>query len=382
MQLGYAISAAGHAGLILWAVLGGAFRPEPMPFEVADVSVVSEEEYAALVAPERGPETGEEIDAPAPPEPEQSANPPPPPEPEPPAERPAPPESSAPAEAPDPAPAPPEPGPPAQAEMPDEAPELDAPVEPAAPELPDRSARPQPRPAPRVAPEAAPPPPPEAEIAPEREQIAEPAPDAPPEPEPEPEETAPEEAAEEIVTEADEPSGAPSPSVRPRSRPTDLAAARPEPEDRAEDEEEADTPEAPSQPARDNRQAVTDALAEALGDAGSETEPAGGPELNDSEIAGLIGAISREWSVDIGSRSADVTVVLEIELTEEGRLASTPRLVSADSEDSAAVEAAMRRARSALIAVSRDGGFALPAEKYEDWRRIEITFNPENMRLR
>ena len=61
MQIGYAISAAAHAGLILWALLGGAFRPEPIPLDVANVTVVSPEEFAALVAPEPAPETGGEI---------------------------------------------------------------------------------------------------------------------------------------------------------------------------------------------------------------------------------------------------------------------------------------------------------------------------------
>ena len=50
MSTGGYISGIGHAGLLLWLVMGWGLDSEPLDFEVAPVSVVSGEEYAALVA--------------------------------------------------------------------------------------------------------------------------------------------------------------------------------------------------------------------------------------------------------------------------------------------------------------------------------------------
>ena len=45
------------------------------------------------------------------------------------------------------------------------------------------------------------------------------------------------------------------------------------------------------------------------------------------------------------------------------------------------MDVAFRKARTAVISCGRRG-FDLPDEKYEHWRDIEMTFNPEKMRLR
>ena len=44
------ISGIGHVGLVGWLILGWGFNAEPLPFEVSEVSVVSSEEFAAIVA--------------------------------------------------------------------------------------------------------------------------------------------------------------------------------------------------------------------------------------------------------------------------------------------------------------------------------------------
>ena len=44
------ISGIGHVVLIGWLISGWGFSSEPLPFEVAEVSVVSSEEFAAMVA--------------------------------------------------------------------------------------------------------------------------------------------------------------------------------------------------------------------------------------------------------------------------------------------------------------------------------------------
>ncbi len=48
MHIGHYISGGAHAGLIFWALFGGMFRPEPIPFEVANVSVISSAEFDAI----------------------------------------------------------------------------------------------------------------------------------------------------------------------------------------------------------------------------------------------------------------------------------------------------------------------------------------------
>ena len=41
----------------------------------------------------------------------------------------------------------------------------------------------------------------------------------------------------------------------------------------------------------------------------------------------------------------------------------------------------IEKARRAILRCQR-GGFPLPVEKYAQWQQIEMTFNPEGMRLR
>jgi hypothetical protein len=52
MDRGTTISALGHAGLILWVVLGDFFFPAdiPPPMEVATVDLVSASDFAAMKA--------------------------------------------------------------------------------------------------------------------------------------------------------------------------------------------------------------------------------------------------------------------------------------------------------------------------------------------
>ena len=58
MRVGWYISGAGHAALILFVLFGGLFAGDRIPEVVtlSDVSILSEEEYAALVPPGAAPE--------------------------------------------------------------------------------------------------------------------------------------------------------------------------------------------------------------------------------------------------------------------------------------------------------------------------------------
>jgi len=375
VHIGHYISGAAHAGLIGWLLIGPIFSSAPLPPPVTDVSLISSEEFAALTAPPAGPETETEIAAPTPPAEAQDTPVAPPPDETPEAPSPAP----APEQAtePDTPPAPPAPPAPPEAEVTDTPPQIAPPPVEDLAALPQVTPRPQERPAPRVAPDPVAPPPPDARIDDEVQTAPAPSEAADAPVEEAPETTAPEEAGTILESEAnrteDDTPAAPTASLRPRPRPS-----RPAP---AETDTAATSPATEPDQAPSTQDSVEAALAEALGGGGGGGTAAGGA-LEDSEIAGVIRAVSREWSVDVGGISANVTVVVRIRLSPEGTLEASPELLSHDGSSEDAGQAAFRRARIAIIAASRNGGFDLPPEKYDDWREIEMTFNPERMRLR
>jgi hypothetical protein len=349
LKTGYYISGIGHGLLILVLLFGGLFSRESdePTVPVADVSIISSEEFAALTSPEQGtPEPVEETPPTATPEPT--------PEPEP-----------LPVEEPQPEP-----------QVPDPVPETpDAPVD-DTPTPPDVD---------RVAPEIVEAPEEPVEVAPEV--IEEVAPSEEPaevvEPEPEVDAAQPEASTTEIVTEAEEPaSAAPSTSIRPQPRPLvppSQVAETPEAE-----------PETPAEPARDPlADAVNDAVNDALdtptetatNEGASDTPAPVGPPLTSGEREGLRVAVSQCWN--LGSSSTDAmktTVVVMVEMEQNGRPAGI-RLVSSNGPNDAATNAAFEAARRAVIRCGANG-FDLPAEKYGQWQQIEMTFNPEQMRMR
>lgn len=370
MHIGQIISGAGHVGLIAWAMLGGQFKSEPLPFEVTEVTAISAEEYAALTLPQSSPDAVANIDTPEPPEagdapqlsseadsapqqsdPEVSQTPPP-----------------------DTVPEVVEPAPVPQADVSDAPPELQTPQEDVAVLAPEVSSRPQAREAPRVAPQPVAPSAPDVRV--DDVERQETAPDAEAEAQvPDDEATAPEEATTEIVTEAEKAEqAAPSRSLRPKGRPTP-----PEP---------PETPIETAQPAETapetDNSAVSDALAEALGQAGA-TGTSGtpqGPPLTAGEKDGLRIAVQQCWNV--GSLSSDAlrtTVVVGVELNRDGTVAGDVRLISSDGGSGAAERQAYEAARRAILRCSA-GGFDLPPEKYDHWREVEMSFNPESMRIK
>jgi len=346
MRTGYIISGIGHGLLMLWILFGGLFLrgPEEPPLRVSDVSLISGAEFAALT--------------------EAAAAPPPPTEPVP-----SPPETSP---APPPRPEPPAPEPPAPEPEPEPMPE------PPAPEV-------TPPPADRVANEVI---------------------EAPEEPLPEGpalvEESTPEEVAEpdqpvedlpaqapvatttQIVTEADRPETAPTSSPRPPRRPDRPAPPVPPapPTETADAPDPAPTPDPAPAPA-DNAaidSAVNDALADALGEAASAPGPSG-PPLTSGERDGLRVAVSRCWN--LGSASTDAlntTVVVLVQMARDGRPEGI-EMVSSNGPNQEATRIAFEAARRAIIRCGTSG-FGLPAEKYDQWREIEMTFDPGNMRIR
>jgi hypothetical protein len=86
----------------------------------------------------------------------------------------------------------------------------------------------------------------------------------------------------------------------------------------------------------------------------------------------------------VGSQAANVTVVVGFDMQPDGRpVDGSVRLLDATGGTGAAVDAAYAAARRAILrCAAQQGGFDLPADKYDQWKRIEMTFNPEQMRTR
>ncbi len=387
MHIGHYISGTAHVGLIGWVLFGGVFQSEPPPFEVTEVAVLSEEQFAALtqppvpdVQPEVEPQQPVVPVAPDPlPEPEVQIDPDPVIEPDPEVAQEPRPEVP---EAPQPDPVPfVDPEPPQEPDVLPDVPVLVAPDPEVLPEpepevAPLASVRPKARPAPRVAPEPVAQPDPDVQVGELQQPAADP--DVPAEDvQEQQEEQAPEAAAREIVTEAEEADDpvAPSASVRPKARPRPQVAEvtdAPAEEPAQEPSEEPDT-----------KAAVQAALAAALGgNADPVTDSPSGPPLSAGERDALRVAVQDCWVVDVGSQAANVTVVVGMDMERSGRvISSTIRLVSASGGTGPAVETAFQAARRAILRCQKDG-YPLPVEKFDHWKEIEMTFNPSQMRLR
>lgn len=369
---GTIISGAGHAALILWVVLGDFLfaRKDAPAVQVAEVSLMTSAEFDAMAAavpatPDPGPPDPAPPD-PAPPEPATEVVPP----------EPVQPQVAAPTEplpAPEPVPEPlPENNGVADAELLPVVPDAPPPVD-LAP-----ASSPRPKPAPRVAPVPVDAPDPLIETAEAPQEAVTPDPAAEPEVvEPETAPTAPQEAGTVLETEAnlDEvvtASGAPRTSPRPKGRP-----ARPAPVEAAVD---------------DIADAIAGAVAAAVTDpapaetprpTGGATSAPQGPPMTSGEKDSMRVAVQQCWNV--GSLSTDAlqtTVVVGVSVAENGVPdAGSIRLVSSSGGTEAGARGAFEAARRAIIRCGARG-FPLPPEKYEQWREMELVFNPEGMRMR
>jgi len=187
-------------------------------------------------------------------------------------------------------------------------------------------------------------------------------------------EKAPDQASSEIVTEAKQSrkTAAPVATSRPRGRPANLTKR--------------------VRQARDIKSALARAQAEAHAKASRAAAPAAraptpsptpnGPPLTQGEKDGLILAVQECWNVNPTSESARITVVVGVRMEKNGKpQASSIRLISASPGSGAAQRSAFGAARRAILRCAKSG-YKLPIEKYDRWRDIEMTFNPDKMRIK
>lgn len=392
VQTGTKISLAGHGLLVGWAAFGGWFSSEPLPMQVQEVSVISAQDFARLSQQIQAPEVAATPGGLTPPE--NAPVPPVPPElPVRPETRPevTPPVAVLPPAVAETAVSEPEPEPEPQVTVTLPPPAVLPDTPDVVPTLPVPE---QLRPADRVAPvpvEA-----PEQEVA--IDDLVQPevtADQGALSEKPEQEATAPEAASDRIVTEANESDTAePSPaaetppetvapktSVRPKTRPQ-----RPAPVAVADSTLPPDaSPETSSEAAEDTRaSAIEDALSAAIAGGADVAAPEpSGPPLTNGERDALRVSVSKCWNV--GSLSSDAlktTVEVAVSLDQDGRpQTGTIRLVSSTGGSSGAAKQAYEAARRAIIRCGAKG-FQLPAEKFDHWRDIVMTFNPEKMRIK
>ena len=251
--------------------------------------------------------------------------------------------------------APERPEPPAEVTVQD-APEAETPVERPAEVI---APEPAPRPEPEVVQE---PSPQEAVIPEETGETVEPPQEA----------TQAPEATDRTVTEAAQPpASSPNASLRPPARRP--SAPRP-----------AAVAEAPATPAQPETvvddAAVRAALEAALSSAANDVPT--GPPMSSGEKDTLRLAVQSCWNVDPGARWAQTTVTIAMNMTQDGKVVqSSLRMIASEGGDASTVDAAFGAARRAILLCQKDG-YPLPAEKYGQWQEIEMTFNPERMRIR
>jgi len=105
--------------------------------------------------------------------------------------------------------------------------------------------------------------------------------------------------------------------------------------------------------------------------------------LTEADRRGFVGQITRCWN--LASASSEVLqtqVTVAFTMSRDGRPEiATIRMTGYEggTEDSAQV--AFRMAKSAILRCTGEG-FDLPVGAYEQWRNVELTFDPERMRLR
>ncbi len=404
MRIGAILSAALHA-TILYAVIFSGFddRSVKQPvFEYTDIALISEEEFH-LLQTEASVETVEEVSTPTPPE---SVEPPVPP----PIAESRPPEPSSEPKI-QPQPEPESLPPPAQETVPTVAAEIDTarssptPVaEREAVSIADEVTRPEEaarQDADFVAPDAVPEPQVENLESDSEAQTADSSSVTTPEDEDVVVEPAEQshlpQASLETVTEADETEAKALQVSRPMRRPIRVAdipdrsdagvetqsgdqeemVKTPEPEI-AQPEQELDIASLIAQDIREQ------ALRAEVESSQPETaESVASQRLSAREHEGLKRAIQNCWNIGSLSDAARfIVVTVEVELDLSGR--PIPGSLELLNTTTGPEEARMRAFEAARRAVLRclNQGYELPRDKYESWRKVEIEFNPEEMRNR
>ena len=105
--------------------------------------------------------------------------------------------------------------------------------------------------------------------------------------------------------------------------------------------------------------------------------------LTASEKDGLKGAIQACWNLgSLSDEAKRIVVTISVSLQANGQpIPNSIKLLNASPGGDAAKRKAFEAGRRAILRCLSQG-YELPPDKYERWRRVEIVFNPEEMRKR
>jgi hypothetical protein len=121
--------------------------------------------------------------------------------------------------------------------------------------------------------------------------------------------------------------------------------------------------------------AAAEPPAEAKPTVGSATGSASVSKMTANELDLLRARLAQCWSPPLGwTDPAEVRVVLMLELNEDGTVAGTPTVL-----ESPQGQYSNTAPESALRAVRRCAPYNLPAEKYDAWKQVKVTFDPRDM---
>ncbi|MEI6729994.1 MAG: energy transducer TonB, partial [Pseudomonadota bacterium] len=195
--------------------------------------------------------------------------------------------------------------------------------------------------------------------------------------------TAPKAKPETAKVEQPKPTPPPPPPVKPeiqKPTPPPKPPEKPKPEKPKKDEDplkkifESMEHEAKKDEAKQKTQAKPAETHKAKSDNYDETAP-----LSISEIDAIRGQIEQCWNPPVGAKdAANLAVTLHIEIAGDGtvtsvELASDSGRYNSDSFFASAADSAMRAVRKCSPLKN------LPADKYDTWKDMTITFDPKNM---
>ena len=112
-------------------------------------------------------------------------------------------------------------------------------------------------------------------------------------------------------------------------------------------------------------------------------EPVLAEPLAEQFIRGMQVAIAECWNLGaLSSAALSTIVVVEMELTLDGKpVPNSIKMLGFEGEDERSAAVAFEAAVNAITGCGAQG-FELPKDQYASWRRVELTFNPEKMRVR
>ena len=159
------------------------------------------------------------------------------------------------------------------------------------------------------------------------------------------------------------------------------------PAEPAAPEPAAPTPAEPAAQTAGIDEALNEALASAATDTGSDAETApaapSGPPMTAGEKDGMRVAVQACWNV--GSLSTEAmltTVTIKVSMSPDGKPdAGSIQMIGYEGGSEAGANQAYEAGRRAIIRCGAKG-FPLPSEKYDQWKTIEMVFNPEGMRFK